>query len=202
MSNQGLRYSQYIPTLGQSQTHNRGEMRKRSRQSAISPILGLSPHLQQQSLCRSRCTWYCTTLVPTGPSRWGAFEAAPGTWQMFLYLPSGHLFCCLEGTVACDTHITLLESDSGLSVHLLSDFMWLGACCHMTAPAIHFLPSSLRAHWPRAPGSGSCLSGNSWAAGCQAGRMLTFLISHREWECNLLLPGAHSEPLTSVWDEW
>ena len=33
----------------------------------------------------------------------------------------------LGGTVACDTHITLLESDSGLSVHLLSDFMWLGA---------------------------------------------------------------------------
>ena len=46
---------------------------------------------------------------------------------MFLYLPAGHLSCCLEGTVACDTHITLLEADSGLSVHLLSDFMWLGA---------------------------------------------------------------------------
>ena len=46
---------------------------------------------------------------------------------MFLYLPAGHLSCCLGGTVACDIHITLLESDSGLSVHLLSDFMWLGA---------------------------------------------------------------------------
>ena len=29
--------------------------------------------------------------------------------------------------MACDTHTTFLESDSGLGVHsLLSDFMWLG----------------------------------------------------------------------------
>ena len=32
----------------------------------------------------------------------------------------------LEITVACDTHIILLESDSGLSAHsLLNDFMWV-----------------------------------------------------------------------------
>ena len=45
---------------------------------------------------------------------------------MFLYLPAGHLSCCLAGTVARDTHTTLLEPDSGLSVHLLCDFMWFG----------------------------------------------------------------------------
>ena len=48
------------------------------------------------------------------------------TLWVFLYLPAGHLSCCLAGTVARDTHTTLLESDSSLSVHLLSDFMWFG----------------------------------------------------------------------------
>ena len=35
--------------------------------------------------------------------------------------------------MACDTYISLLESDSGLSGHsLLSDYMWVWAWCHMT----------------------------------------------------------------------
>ena len=58
-----------------------------------------------------------------------------------------------------------------------------------------FLASSLRAHWPWAPGLGTCPSGNSWAAGCQAGRTLMVLIPHCERGSNFLLSGAH----VSLW---
>ena len=91
----------------------------------------VTEHLVLHRPCAHR-TWQMRSL-------WIVLTSAPGTWWMFLYLPTGHLSCYLEGTVACDTHITLLESDRGLSVHLLSDFMWLGAWCHMTShsfPAI------------------------------------------------------------------
>ena len=152
----------------------------------------------------SQSTRYCTALVPTWPNRWGAFE---WSW-LLLWKPYGCFYIFLldtcPGVWKALWHMTLISPFYNLTAASVSIF-WVTSCGwgpDVTWLPIHFLPSSLRAHWPWAPGSGSCLSENSWAAGCKAGRTLTFLIPHREWGCNLLLPGAHSEPLTSVWDEW
>ena len=118
------------PTPDQRQTSDRGEMSNVSRQSAISPVLGLSLHLHQEPLCGSWSTWYCTpSLCPQDPADEESLNGLDFHSRepdgCFYNFPARNLRY-LEITVACDTHITLLESDSGLSAHSLSnDFMWV-----------------------------------------------------------------------------
>lgn len=78
----------------------------------------------------------------------------------------------------------------------MSVLFWVTSCGSGAWYHIHFLASSLRAHWTQAPGSGSCTSGNRWASGCWAGRTLTIFIPHRELGYNLLLSGTDS---VSLW---
>ena len=134
----------------------------------------------------------CANRTQQMRSLWIVLTSALGTWWMFLYLLARHLSCCFEGTVARDTHITLLESDSSLSVHLSSDFMWLGAWCHMTAhsfPAIFSKSTLTRSTRVR-------LLPVREQLGCRLpGREDPYISHSHEQGCNLLLPGH----IVSLW---
>ena len=130
------------PTLHQSQTQDRVR-RVRGGDSLPSPPSWASPWTYARSLCAGhRAPGTAPLLCPQDPADeepLNSLDFCSGNLWMFLYLPAGHLSWCSEVTAACDTHITFLESNSGLSIHsLLNDFMWVWGLVSHHGPFVSY----------------------------------------------------------------
>lgn len=167
---------------------------------AVSPILGPLP-APVPGVSVSHGTPGVATLCPQDPANGNplnnSLTSTLETWWMFLLCPAGYLSWHLKGTVPCDTHITLLESDSSpwcpfyfewlpVEVWVLVSHHWSFVSCHLLrAPMtmstrVRLLP--IREQWVS-----GCWAGGYSSHSPQWRELLLAVVRGRWWVCDLCL---------------
>ena len=190
--------------LNKSQTWDSGKMSKRSRQSAVSFILGFFLHLRQESLHGSQTPGTVPPLCPQdllSQVSLNGLDFCSGNIIQVFKTTCSRLFLAFGGHCGMWHSHHLVKANCVLSDHSL----WVTSCgfgvwCPFTDhsfPAIFskriLTTSTMVRHLPIRKQVGCRLPGREDPYGSHF---------YHGWGHNLLLSDTDNEPVTSVWGEW